>query len=343
MSYVPAPGRYSEMTYNRTGRSGLLLPAISLGLWHNFGENASPEVGRKICHTAFDLGITHFDLANNYGPPPGAAESFFGRLLANEFRAYRDELIVSTKAGYLMWPGPYGEWGSRKYLLASLDQSLKRMGLDYVDIFYSHRPDPDTPLEETMGALDTAVRQGKALYVGISSYRSADTVKAQKILRELGTPAIIHQPSYSIVNRWIEDDRLLDTLEKEGMGCIVFSPLAQGLLTDRYLGGVPADSRAGQKRDSWRDEFLSEANLRRVRALNEVARNRGQTLAQMAIAWVLRDKRMTSALIGASRPEQVVNCVGALEKRDFSADELAAIDAAGEDESINIWKQRQRS
>jgi L-glyceraldehyde 3-phosphate reductase len=340
MTYVPAAGRYADMTYNRSGRSGLQLPAISLGLWHNFGENASPDVGRKICYTAFDLGITHFDLANNYGPPPGAAESFFGRMLANEFRAYRDEMIISTKAGYLMWPGPYGEWGSRKYLLASLDQSLKRMGLDYVDIFYSHRPDPDTPLEETMGALDTAVRQGKALYVGISSYRSADTAKAQKILRELGTPAIIHQPSYSIVNRWTEQDRLLDTLEKEGMGCIVFSPLAQGLLTDRYLKGVPADSRAGQKRDSWREEFLSEANLKRVQALNEVARNRGQTLAQMAISWVLRDKRMTSALIGASRPEQVINCVGALENRTFSSEELAAIDAAGEDESINIWKQR---
>jgi L-glyceraldehyde 3-phosphate reductase len=342
MTYVPAANRYSDMTYNRSGRSGLQLPAISLGLWHNFGENASPDVGRKICYTAFDLGITHFDLANNYGPPPGSAEAFFGRMLAGEFRAYRDEMIISTKAGYRMWPGPYGEWGSRKYLLASLDQSLKRMGLDYVDIFYSHRHDPDTPLEETMAALDAAVRQGKALYVGVSSYRSADTEKAQKILRELGTPAIIHQPSYSIINRWTEEDRLLDTLEKEGMGCIVFSPLAQGLLTDRYLKGVPSDSRAGQKRDSWRDEFLSDANLKRVTALNEIARNRGQTLAQMAISWVLRDKRMTSALIGASRPEQVVNSVGALENRSFSDDELAAIDAAGEDESINIWKARQR-
>ena len=343
MTYLPADGRYSTMPYNRSGRSGLLLPAISLGLWHNFGENSPPEVGRRVCFTAFDLGITHFDLANNYGPPPGAAEAFFGRLLANEFRGYRDELIISTKAGYRMWPGPYGEWGSRKYLLASLDQSLQRMGLDYVDIFYSHRADPDTPLEETMAALDAAVRQGKALYVGISSYRSAETARAQMILRDLGTPAIIHQPSYSILNRWTEEDRLLDTLEKEGMGCIVFSPLAQGLLTDRYLKGVPADSRAGQHRDSWREGFLSDANLARVRALNEIAKKRGQSLAQMAIAWVLRDKRTTSALIGASRPQQVLDCVGALANRGFSPEELAAIDAAGADETINIWKPRRAS
>ena len=340
MSYTPAAGRYQSMQYARTGRSGLMLPRISLGLWHNFGENASPETGRKICTTAFDLGITHFDLANNYGPPPGSAEEFFGRVLATDFKAYRDELIVSTKAGYRMWPGPYGEWGSRKYLLASLDASLKRMGLDYVDIFYSHRFDPDTPLEETMMALDAAVRQGKALYVGISSYRSGETERAQKILRELGTPAIIHQPSYSIMNRWVEDDKLLDTLEKEGMGCIVFSPMAQGLLTDRYLKGIPSDSRAGQKRDSWREDFLSDANMARIRSLSEIARNRGQTLAQMAIAWVLRDKRMTSALVGASRPEQVQNSVGALENTSFTAEELAAIDAAGEDPAINIWKGR---
>jgi len=340
MSFTPATGRYQSMQYARTGRSGLLLPRISLGLWHNFGENASPEVGRRICHTAFDLGITHFDLANNYGPPPGSAEQFFGSLLATDFKPYRDELIISTKAGYRMWPGPYGEWGSRKYLLASLDASLKRMGLDYVDIFYSHRFDPDTPLEETMLALDAAVRQGKALYAGISSYRSGETERAQKILRELGTPAIIHQPSYSIVNRWIEDDNLLDTLEKEGMGCIVFSPMAQGLLTDRYLKGVPADSRAGQKRDSWREDFLSDANMARVRVLSEIAKSRGQTLAQMAIAWVLRDKRMTSALVGASRPEQIQSSVGALENTTFSAEELAAIDAAGEDPAINIWKGR---
>lgn len=340
MTYVPAAGRYASMTYNRTGKSGLRLPALSLGLWHNFGNNRAPETGRRICFTAFDLGITHFDLANNYGPPPGAAESFFGRLLATEFRGYRDELIISTKAGYLMWPGPYGEWGSRKYLLASLDQSLKRMGLDYVDIFYSHRPDPNTPLEETMGALDSAVRQGKALYVGISSYRAADTARAQTILRGLGTPAIIHQPSYSIVNRWTEEDRLLDTLEKEGMGCIAFSPMAQGLLTDRYLKGVPAESRAGQKRDSWKEEFLSDSSLARVRALAEIAKKRGQSLAQMAVAWVLRDKRMTSALIGASRPEQVINCVGALENRSFAPEELKAINAAGTDPAVNIWMSR---
>ncbi|HEY5598040.1 MAG TPA: L-glyceraldehyde 3-phosphate reductase [Kiloniellales bacterium] len=340
MTYVPAESRYATMTYNRSGRSGLLLPAISLGMWHNFGENNTPEIGRQVCCAAFDLGITHFDLANNYGPPPGAAESFFGRLLATEFRAYRDELIISTKAGYLMWPGPYGEWGSRKYLLASLDQSLQRMGLDYIDIFYSHRPDPDTPLEETMEALASAVRQGKALYVGISSYGSADTARAQKILRGLGIRAIIHQPSYSILNRWTEEDRLLDTLEQEGMGCIVFSPLAQGLLTDRYLKGVPADSRAGQHRDSWREGFLSEANLARIRKLNDIARKRGQSLAQMAIAWVLRDRRMTSALIGASRPEQVRDCVGALANPGFSPEELAAIDAAGEDAAVNLWKPR---
>ncbi len=340
MPYTPAPARYESMKYARTGRSGLMLPRIALGLWHNFGQNSSPDTARKICTTAFDLGITHFDLANNYGPPPGSSEEYFGGLLATDFKAYRDELIVSTKAGYRMWPGPYGEWGSRKYLLASLDASLKRMGLDYVDIFYSHRFDPDTPLEETMMALDSAVRQGKALYVGISSYRAGETERAQKILRDLGTPAIIHQPSYSIVNRWIEDDKLLDTLEKEGMGCIVFSPMAQGLLTDRYIKGVPSDSRAGQKRNSWREDFLSDANMARVRALSEIARNRGQTLAQMAVAWVLRDKRMTSTVVGASRPEQLQNSVGALENTSFTSDELAAIDAAGEDPAINIWKAR---
>ena len=339
MAYLPSEKRYDGMQYRRTGRSGLKLPAISLGLWHNFGHGSSGAVAREMCRAAFDLGITHFDLANNYGPPPGSAEELFGTILKTEFAGFRDELVISTKAGYGMWPGPYGEWGSRKYLLASLDQSLKRMGLDYVDIFYSHRFDPDTPLEETMGALDSAVRQGKALYVGISSYSSARTHEAAAILKRLGTPAIIHQPSYSILNRWTEEDQLLDALEEEGMGCISFSPLSQGLLTDKYLKGVPADSRAGKGSNSWRPTFLSKENLACVRALNRLADKRGQTPAQMALAWVLRDKRMTSALIGASRVEQIVDAVGALDNLTFSEAELAEIDKRARDAGVNIWKR----
>jgi L-glyceraldehyde 3-phosphate reductase len=339
MAYEPAEGRYEKMQYRRTGRSGLKLPPISLGLWHNFGLASRADTARAMCRRAFDLGITHFDLANNYGPPPGSAETLFGQILREDFRPHRDELIISTKAGYRMWPGPYGEWGSRKYLTASLDQSLKRMGLEYVDIFYSHRFDPDTPLEETMGALDAAVRAGKALYVGISSYSSQRTHEAQAILKRLGTPAVIHQPSYSIVNRWTEEDRLLDALEEEGMGCIAFSPLAQGLLTDKYLKGVPADSRAGRGADSWQQGFLSDRNMACVKALNELAKKRGQTLAQMALAWVLRDPRMTSALIGASRVEQIEDAVGALDHLAFTQAELDAIDKNAEDAGINIWRR----
>ena len=339
MAYQPADGRYEKMQYRRSGRSGLKLPPVSLGLWHNFGHASRADTARAMCRRAFDLGITHFDLANNYGPPPGSAEALFGEILADDFRLYRDELIISTKAGYRMWPGPYGEWGSRKYLTASLDQSLKRMGLDYVDIFYSHRFDPDTPLEETMGALDAIVRAGKALYVGISSYSSQRTHEAQAILKRLGTPAIIHQPSYSIVNRWTEEDQLLDALEEEGMGCIAFSPLAQGLLTDKYLKGVPADSRAKSGSIAWRDSFLSEQNLACVRALARLAKKRGQSLAQMALAWVLRDPRMTSALIGASRVEQIEDAVGALANVTFSKAELDEIDKRAMDAGINIWKR----
>jgi L-glyceraldehyde 3-phosphate reductase len=336
MTYRPSQDRYATMTYNRCGNSGLLLPALSLGLWHNFGEDVPFALSRDICHTAFDSGITHFDLANNYGPPPGAAESAFGRILRSDFAAHRDELIISTKAGYLMWPGPYGEFSSRKYLLASLDQSLKRLGLDYVDIFYSHRYDPDTPLEETMGALDAAVRQGKALYAGISSYNSERTRQAAKILRDLGTPCLIHQPSYSMINRWIERDGLLDTLDDEGIGSIVFSPLAQGMLTDKYLDSIPQDSRAA-KGKSLRKSFLSAANLEHIRALNAIAERRGQSLAQMAIAWVLRNGRVTTALIGASRPEQVTNSIAALENREFSDAELAEIDEHALEGDINLW------
>lgn len=331
------PNRYDAMRYNRCGRSGLQLPALSLGLWQNFGETGSHANMREICRTAFDLGITHFDLANNYGPPPGSAETAFGEILGQDFAGYRDELVISTKAGYRMWPGPYGEWGSRKYLISSLDQSLKRMKLDYVDIFYSHRFDPNTPLEETMGALDAIVRQGKALYVGLSSYNAKRTQEAAAILRRLGTPCLIHQPSYSMLNRWIEQDGLLDTLDAEGIGSIVFSPLAQGMLTDKYLKGVPVGSRADKKAPSFRDGFLSEANLRSIAALNEIAAARGQSLAQMAIAWVLRGRRVTSALIGASRPEQVTDCVAALKNPEFSAEELAAIDKHAVDGGINIW------
>ena len=338
MPYTPSPNRYDTMIYNRTGRSGLKLPAISLGLWHNFGFDKSADSMRAICQRAFDLGITHFDLANNYGPPPGSAELAFGDILRGDFRGFRDELVISTKAGYNMWPGPYGEWGSRKYMLASLDQSLKRMGLDYVDIFYSHRFDPETPLEETMGALDHAVRQGKALYAGISSYNSRRTKEATAILKRLGTPCLIHQPSYSMINRWIEDDRLLDTLEAEGVGAIVFSPLAQGLLTDKYLAGVPAGSRATENR-FLKKAMLSPENLERTRQLDAIAKRRGQTLAQMALAWALRDKRVTSALIGASSPEQVADSVKALDNPSFTADELKEIDRYAVEGGVNIWRQ----
>jgi L-glyceraldehyde 3-phosphate reductase len=336
MSFTPAADRYDSMTYNRCGSSGLMLPAISLGLWHNFGEDKSASVARALCRTAFDLGITHFDLANNYGPPPGSAESLFGEILRTDFHGLRDELVISTKAGYRMWPGPYGEWGSRKYLLSSLDQSLRRMGLDYVDIFYSHRFDPNTPIEETMLALDTAVRQGKALYVGISSYNAQRTREAVAILRDLGTPCIIHQPSYSMLNRWIEEDGLLDALDENGLGSIVFSPLAQGMLTSKYLSGVPEDSRAAASK-SLRPGFLSDDNLSRIRGLNGIAERRGQTLAQMALAWVLRDGRVTSALIGASRPEQIVDCVAALDSRAFTANELAEIDQFAIEGGVNLW------
>lgn len=336
MPYVPAENRYASMKYNRCGRSGLKLPAISLGLWHNFGEDTPMRTKRAICRTAFDLGITHFDLANNYGPPPGSAEIAFGEILRTDFHGYRDQLIISTKAGYDMWPGPYGEWGSRKYVLASLDQSLKRMGLDYVDIFYSHRFDPETPLEETMMALDTAVRSGRALYAGISSYNAQRTREAEAILRDLGTPMLIHQPSYSILNRWVEDDGLLDTLDGLGVGSIVFSPLAQGMLTTKYLNGIPDDSRAAQGK-SLRQSFINEDTVASIKALNEIAKSRRQTLAQMAIAWVLRKGRVTSALIGASRPEQVEDCVGALQRLDFTDAELAEIDRHGKDADINLW------
>jgi L-glyceraldehyde 3-phosphate reductase len=323
--YPASEKRYDTMQYRRTGRSGLRLPAISLGLWHNFGGADRFENGRAMVRRAFDLGITHFDLANNYGPPPGSAEMNFGQILRMDFAAYRDEMIISSKAGYDMWPGPYGEWGSRKYLLASLDQSLKRMGLEYVDIFYSHRPDPDTPLEETMGALDRAVRSGKALYAGISNYNAEQAAAAIKILRELGTPCLIHQPKYSMFVRTAEQG-LFDVLGKDDVGAIAFTPLAQGLLTDRYLHGIPADSRA-TKAVFLKESDISEDRLKRIRALNELAKQRGQSLAQMALAWVLRDGRMTSALIGASRVEQIEQNVAALANLNFSADELARIDA----------------
>jgi L-glyceraldehyde 3-phosphate reductase len=336
--YSAAEDRYDHMLYRRCGRSGIQLPAISLGLWQNFGGDTPLEQSREIVRRAFDLGITHFDLANNYGPPYGSGEETFGRLMHDDLAPYRDELIVSSKAGYDMWPGPYGEWGSRKYLLASLDQSLKRLGLEYVDIFYSHRFDPDTPLEETMGALDTAVRQGKALYVGISSYTAEQTVKATRILRELGTPLLIHQPSYSLLNRWIEPE-LLGVLGAEGIGCIVFSPLAQGMLTDRYLNGIPEGSRA-TKSGSLSTNMLTDETLAKVRALNEIAQRRGQTLSQLALAWTLRDPRVTSTLIGVSSVEQLENNLGALERLDFTAEELAEIDRYASDADINLWAQR---
>jgi L-glyceraldehyde 3-phosphate reductase len=336
MTYSPAPDRYSRMAYRRTGRSGLKLPAISLGLWHNFGTDTPHETKRAICQTAFDHGITHFDLANNYGPQGGSAESAFGEILRTDFAGYRDELIVSTKAGYMMWDGPYGEWGSRKYLISSCDQSLKRMGLDYVDIFYSHRFDPDTPLEETMGALDHIVRSGRALYAGISSYNSARTREAVAILKDLGTPCLIHQPSYNMLNRWIERDGLKDTLGELGVGSIAFTPLAQGMLTNKYLNGMPSDSRAVQGK-SLNPNFLSEQALHNIRQLNEIALTRGQTLAQMALAWVLRDGGITTALIGASRPSQVIDCVGAINNLEFTVDELALIDTYADEEQINLW------
>jgi len=339
---IPAPYRADEtryngsMAYRRTGRSGLKLPEISLGLWHNFGDDKPLETQRAILRRAFDLGVTHFDLANNYGPPYGAAEANFGRHLAADFRPYRDELVISTKAGYDMWPGPYGEWGSRKYLTASLDQSLQRMGLDYVDIFYSHRFDPETPLEETMGALASAVQQGKALYVGISSYSAENSRKAAAILRELGVPLLIHQPSYSMLNRWIEEDGLLDVLEQEGAGCIGFAPLAQGMLTDRYLHGIPEGSRASQGK-SLNPAELTEQTLFKLRALNDIAAGRGQTLAQLALTWLLRDPRMTSALIGASSVAQLEANIATVQGAPLSAEELVEIDRYATDADINIW------
>jgi L-glyceraldehyde 3-phosphate reductase len=333
--YSPAADRYERMVYRRSGRSGLELPAISLGLWWNFGGDRPLETSRAIVRRAFDLGITHFDLANNYGPPYGSAEETFGALFAKDLRPFRDELVISTKAGYDMWPGPYGEWGSRKYLLASLDQSLARMGLEYVDIFYSHRFDPETPLEETMGALDSAVRAGKALYAGISSYSDEQTREAAAILRGLGTPLLIHQPSYSMLNRWIEPD-LLDAVGELGIGCIAFSPLAQGMLTDKYLGGVPEGSRASRP-SSLSPTLLTDEALEKIRALNEIAAGRGQSLAQMALAWVLRDARVTSALIGASSVAQLEDNVAALDRLGFTDDELAELDRHATDSAINIW------
>ncbi|MGC4749057.1 L-glyceraldehyde 3-phosphate reductase [Micromonospora sp. DT201] len=325
VTYLAADDRYDTMTYRRSGRSGLRLPAVSLGLWHNFGPDRPFERQRDIVRRAFDLGVTHFDLANNYGPPPGSAEENFGRMLATDLKPYRDELIISSKAGYLMWPGPYGEWGSRKNLISSLDQSLSRMGLDYVDVFYSHRFDPETPLEETMGALDAIVRSGKALYVGISNYNSEQTTRAAAILRELGTPLLINQPSYSMLNRWTESDGLLDTLEQVGAGCIAYSPLAQGLLTDRYLGGIPADSRV-RTSVFLNESDLSEEKMATIRGLGAVAERRGQSLAQLALAWALRDPRMTSLIIGASSVEQLETNIAALDNLDFTAEELAEID-----------------
>lgn len=336
MSWMPADTRYDKMLYNRCGRTGLKLPAISLGLWQNFGEETPHRLKRDMLCRAFDLGITHFDLANNYGPPGGAAEEAFGQVLRRDFAGLRDQIVISTKAGYRMWPGPYGEWGSRKYLLQSLDQSLKRLGLDHVDIFYSHRFDPDTPLEETMGALDHAVRSGKALYVGVSSYNSKRTREAAAILKQLGTPCIIHQPSYSMINRWVEEDGLLDTLSDLGIGSIVFSPLAQGMLTGKYLDGVPANSRLA-KGGSLRAEFLNDQVAERIRGLAGIAEKRGQSLAQMALAWVLRGGRVTSALIGASGVSQIEEAVGALAHLDFTETELAEIDRFATDANINLW------
>jgi L-glyceraldehyde 3-phosphate reductase len=341
MTYVAADDRYGRMLYRRSGRSGLELPAVSLGLWQNFGHDRPLDTSRAIVRRAFDLGITHFDLANNYGPPYGSAEENFGRLIAEDLRPYRDELVISTKAGYDMWPGPYGDRGSRKYLLASLDQSLARMGLDYVDIFYSHRVDPETPLEETMGALDAAVRAGKALYVGISSYSAEKTEQAAAILRELGTPLLIHQPSYSLLNRWIEDG-LLDALGKLGVGCITFSPLAQGMLTDKYLGGIPAGSRAARG-ESFSPKLLTDEALERIRALNDIASGRGQSLAQLALAWTLRDPRVTSTRIGATSVAQLEANVASLDRLDFSQEELAEIDLYAVESGLDIWSRSSES
>ncbi|MFF7210179.1 L-glyceraldehyde 3-phosphate reductase [Streptomyces sp. NPDC008238] len=336
--YRAADGRYDAMAYRGTGRSGLKLPEISLGLWHNFGDDRTLDSQRAILRRAFDLGVTHFDLANNYGPPYGSAESNFGTILAQDFRPYRDELVISTKAGYDMWPGPYGEWGSRKYLLSSLDQSLGRMGLDYVDIFYSHRYDPDTPLEETMGALASAVHQGKALYVGISSYSAQRTREAAALLRQMGVPALIHQPSYSMINRWVEDDGLLDVLEEEGIGCIPFVPLAQGLLTDKYLNGIPEGSRAAQGK-SLDPTLITDEVVRRLRGLNDIAARRGQSLAQLALSWVLRDKRITSALIGASSVAQLEANVAAVGAAPLTAAELAEVDEFALESGVNLWSR----
>ena len=342
MTYKPAQLRYSKMLYKKCGVSGLKLPAISLGLWHNFGDDTPHDVKRALCHTAFDMGITHFDLANNYGPPPGSAETAFGEILRTDLKAYRDELIISSKAGYLMWDGPYGEWGSRKYVIASCDQSLKRVGLDYVDIFYSHRFDPNTPLEETMGALDHIVRSGRALYVGISSYNTEKTREAAALLKELGTRFVIHQPSYNILNRWVETDGLKATLAELGLGSITFTPLAQGILSKKYLKGIPEGSRAAQGK-SLDPATITPQALASVQALDAMAQSRGQTLAQMAIAWVLRNGQITSALIGASKPEQIIDCVGALDNLTFSAVELAKIDAISEHKDINLWARSSMS
>jgi L-glyceraldehyde 3-phosphate reductase len=345
MTYVASDTRYDTMPYRRVGRSGLKLPAISLGLWHNFGDDKRFDEQRAVLRRAFDLGVNHFDLANNYGPPDGSAETNFGRHLQDDFRPYRDELVISTKAGYYMWPGPYGEWGSRKYLISSLDQSLQRMGLDYVDIFYSHRPDPETPLEETMGALDYAVRSGKALYAGISSYTPEQTLEAARILKELGTPLLIHQPSYSMLNRWTENGspNLYEALDQVGAGSIAFSPLAQGMLTDRYLNGIPADSRAAKAR-FLSESSLTEDKLDRVRGLNAIAAARGQSLAQMAIAWILRDQPkgspVTSALVGASSVRQLEDTLAAIDNLEFSGEELTAIDEFAVESDINLWAQR---
>jgi L-glyceraldehyde 3-phosphate reductase len=341
MTFLAADDRYASMTYRRCGRSGLRLPALSLGLWHNFGHDRPYETSRAIARRAFDLGITHFDLANNYGPPYGSAEENFGRMLRDDLRPYRDELVISTKAGYDMWPGPYGEWGSRKYLLASLDQSLRRMGLDYVDIFYSHRFDPETPIAETLGALDTAVRQGKALYAGISSYSASKTREAAAIMRALGTPILIHQPSYSMLNRWIEPD-LLNALQDEGIGCIGFSPLAQGVLTDRYLHGIPEGSRASRD-ESLPTRHLDEETMAKVRGLTAIAERRGQSLAQLALAWALRDPRMTSLVVGASSVAQLEANVGALAHLELSASELEEIDGFATESEINLWARSSRA
>jgi L-glyceraldehyde 3-phosphate reductase len=342
VTYVAAANRYSSMRYRRSGRSGVLLPELSLGLWQNFGDNRPMDTQRAIVRYAFDHGVTHFDLANNYGPPYGSAETNFGHILRQDLTPYRDELFISTKAGWDMWPGPYGDHGSRKYLLASLDQSLRRMGLDYVDVFYSHRADPDTPLEETMGALDSAVRQGKALYVGVSSYSARRTAEAVRILRELGTPLLIHQPSYSLLNRWIEES-LIDTLEREGVGCIAFTALAQGLLTDKYLQGVPADSRMAGPDATLSRDLLTEQNLKHIRALNEIAQRRGQSLAQMALAWCLRDERITSVVVGASSVQQLQNSLGALDRADFTVDELAEIDGHAVEGGVDLWRSSSSS